>query len=401
MPATLWLSRPKPQDDELLSSWLVHIAWSNVEKIESWSSKLWGTRSQIWTQDIDRLAPPQVYELIAEKCGVDLERAWQTTLASYEGILYERHHSKGAARWLMPTGGRKRGRFLYGLQCCPICLREDAEPYYRRKWRLAFVTVCLKHKVLLIDRCDQCGSPISFHQSDFGSFDFPEVLRMTHCKKCGKDYRNIQVRSIYDLNWGSLVTKFQTMAELAIEDHWAVINARTKISVVMFFEGIHHLVRALASNSHCNELKKVVLQKFNLPILTTNFEHGLYTERLAVDERFNLFGMIGWLLQTWPNNFIECAKEAKLSSSYFKSYREPLPYWISMPIKWYLDRTWYVPNKLEIQAVRCYLDRNRLPVSRNNVSKWLGRWYVTRLKKENLISLDSQFPIPEKENIAR
>ncbi|MCH8618029.1 TniQ family protein [Undibacterium sp. TS12] len=396
MTTNLWLIRPKPFDDELLSSWMVRIAWHNVEKLESLCSKLWGTRSQILNADIDRTALLGRYEIIADKCGVSHDRAWQTTLAAYKGILFDDIPTLGAAHWVMPLGGRKRHRFLYGLQCCPACLREDAEPYYRRQWRLAFITVCLKHHQVLIDRCDCCGSPLSFHESDFGSYRIPDTLNMTICHRCGRDYRDIPTAPYEKCQWGHFVEAFQKIAESAMEDNWARVSAREEIYAILFFNGIRHLLRAIATNSHCRGLKKVIVAKNKFLYQPTRFENGKFCERLDLHWRFEFCGILGWILQSWPSNFVESAKQAKLSSSYLRIYRGPLPYWIDMPIKWHLDRAWYVPNLEESETVRLYLERQGLPAKRNNVRKLLGRWYVSKHRKEQLLSLDSSFPISVK-----
>ncbi|MET3115824.1 hypothetical protein AAKU64_000027 [Undibacterium sp. GrIS 1.8] len=393
MSVECWLMRPKPLEDELLSSWIVRIAWENVEKLESMSSKLWGTHSQVWSKDVDRFAGRSVIDLVAEKCGVSIARANQTSLRTYEGILYETHGNRGAARWIMPIGSKSRKRSLFGLQCCPHCLKEDIEPYYRRNWRLAFVTICSKHRTLLIDRCDQCGSSITFHQSDFGSFELPDDLRMTFCKKCGRDYRDIEGQIVVSHILGPWVEYFQKTAEMVMFDRWVALSKRIEVPSVMFFEGVRHLIRTLGSNSYASKLRSTVLENFNLPSAPLNYVNGIFFERLALTERFLLIGIMGWLLSDWPVHLIDSAKKARLSSSYFQIYQDPVPYWLAMPIEWDLKRTWYKPNKQEIEAVVRYLDGQGLPINRNSLRKWLGRWYVSRHKKEKVCCLDSEFPL--------
>lgn len=46
------------------------------------------------------------------------------------------------------------------LRYCPICLSSDKNPYFRLFWRLSYYSTCLKHQVLLIDKCPQCESLI-------------------------------------------------------------------------------------------------------------------------------------------------------------------------------------------------------------------------------------------------
>ncbi len=48
-------------------------------------------------------------------------------------------------------GSRWKTRF------CPVCLAEDEMQYLRVIWRLHVSPICLKHKVLLRNKCPQCG----------------------------------------------------------------------------------------------------------------------------------------------------------------------------------------------------------------------------------------------------
>ena len=57
----LWPWRPRPQADELLSSWLRRIALGNSAKLHSFCHAVW-PGLQIWNRDIDGLAPPRLME---------------------------------------------------------------------------------------------------------------------------------------------------------------------------------------------------------------------------------------------------------------------------------------------------------------------------------------------------
>lgn len=51
------------------------------------------------------------------------------------------------------------------LRFCPECMKEDielfGEPFWHRKHRVPGVTVCSKHRILLVDRCEHCGMKFS------------------------------------------------------------------------------------------------------------------------------------------------------------------------------------------------------------------------------------------------
>lgn len=61
------------------------------------------------------------------------------------------------------------------LRFCPLCLRESPV-YYRLVWKLADVTVCLRHGVYLMTRCPSCQKPSrSFHRRSV-------LGRCDHCR---------------------------------------------------------------------------------------------------------------------------------------------------------------------------------------------------------------------------
>ena len=60
---------------------------------------------------------------------------------------------------------------------CPICLKTDAEPFFRDYWHLPFVTVCTHHHTLLLDCCPHCYSPVRYWKTPW---DEP----ITTCSNC-------------------------------------------------------------------------------------------------------------------------------------------------------------------------------------------------------------------------
>src|SRR6185369_2217960 len=180
-----WPSHPKPQEDELLSSWLVRLARSNGLRLHTFCDIAWPHKA-IWNRDIDKSADDQILTLIAAKTATPIKRAFQTTLQAYESWLYEKHNPAGNTKWIMPVGIYHRIRRRYGMQCCTRCLADDTEPYFRRPWRIAFVTACEIHKCMLIDKCPSCDSPIIYHRC---SLDLESI---SLCSGCGLDLRKCE-----------------------------------------------------------------------------------------------------------------------------------------------------------------------------------------------------------------
>lgn len=152
----------QPCPDELLSSWLARVAVRGGCDPLNVTATIWpGWR--VWSTDVDRgLSQSRCMTLAAwMRCDEALVHA--TTLLQYS----ERIHGAGARDhasipWIISMGCRNRQRFA-GVPCCPQCLQEDVQPYFRRLWRLAFVVGCEKHRVRLIDRCPACECIIAPH----------------------------------------------------------------------------------------------------------------------------------------------------------------------------------------------------------------------------------------------
>lgn len=159
----LWPWRPRPERDELLSSWLRRIALGNAPRVHTFCHAIW-PRLQIWNRDIDALAPAALMEVLCERTGVRKAAAERTALRAYTGILFDRLRGNTHTDWILPVGVFHRKRRRPGLQWCPRCLSEDREPYYRRRWRLALASTCSTHGIVLADHCHECGSPASPHR---------------------------------------------------------------------------------------------------------------------------------------------------------------------------------------------------------------------------------------------
>ena len=301
MNAQLLLLRPRPRGDELFSSWLVRLAWSNGEKLHTFCRRRLGIRRNLWNHDLDRLADPSAVERAALKAGIPIEQVFATTLAAYEGILYERHVAKGVSRWLMPIGRYARTRTLHGQQYCAQCLAEDEIPYFRRAWRLALSVVCTRHGTLLDDACHHCGAPVSFHEGDFGRGGLSEMCPLVFCARCGAILRKTSAGWAIDRE----VLRFHEKLHGALDHGWTELWPGRWVHSVPFFEGLHHLVRVLASNSYVRSVREVLMaRRGELPFPTPFRDKAGRFEDLRVHDRYVLMRLLTWLMDDWPGRFL-------------------------------------------------------------------------------------------------
>lgn len=195
----LWPIRYKPLPDELLSCWLLRLAHGHGLKVQTFCNLLFGNRHQVWNRDIDRLAPDWLLSELSIRTGTSIEAVHATTLRAFEGTLFKKFKVTGHLPWVLPVGMYHRKRSSYGQQFCPLCLGTDSTPYFRRTWRLAFVTTCPTHKIMLHDRCHVCGASVNFHRSEMGRGGMSDAIGMAMCHACGEDLCAAPQRPILSL----------------------------------------------------------------------------------------------------------------------------------------------------------------------------------------------------------
>jgi len=368
---TLWPAHLKPLEDELLSSWLVRLSMAHGTKLHTFCSVVWPGK-QIWNRDIDKSADASIVQTLSDKTAVSRTAVADTTLAAYEGILYEYHNSYGNTLWIMPLGIYHRTHTQFGLQFCPRCLAEDETAYYRRHWRLAFITCCTTHSVVLFDRCQKCRAPVNFHRDEMGTRSKYTSSSIVRCYACKADLREDIPKSSLSPSDPN-VQAFQialagTMAQGGIE-----IPGYGPLYSHLYFAVVHQLMRVLAMGNRSRTLREAVNDSFNLnydPM--QSIKRVRYIEHLTVNSRAMLINMARCLLEEWPQRFIRICTETKTWSSSLLKDCESAPFWFWSVIHDYLSRTSYSPSDQEILSAVAYLQKLGKPLSKKAISKCLG-----------------------------
>lgn len=184
-----WPLYVKFNDDETITSWLIRIALRHGCDPLSLTGSVW-PNWRVWTLDLDRGIPPEKMINLQTLARVDSSTLKSRSLYPIaERILGHPPPTNGIWKWLTALGIRNRS-LRTGIQVCPMCLKEDKDPYLRRNWRFAWHTRCDKHKARLVDRCTNCSSTIS-----------PIQLRATDrniavCHSCKMPLHGGDVRSV-------------------------------------------------------------------------------------------------------------------------------------------------------------------------------------------------------------
>jgi hypothetical protein len=188
--SSLWPIHTKPLPDELLSCWLIRLAHGHGLKVQTFCNLVFGNKRQVWNRDIDRLAPEWLIDELVARTGTAHEVAYNTTLRPYEGWLFAKFRESGSLSWILTLKMYHRKRQGFGLQFCPLCLREDETPYFRRQWRVVLNVMCAQHNIWMQDRCPKCRSGVAFHRIEMGRPNSTAVDSLSVCHDCGFDLRD-------------------------------------------------------------------------------------------------------------------------------------------------------------------------------------------------------------------
>jgi hypothetical protein len=364
----VWPAHPQPLDDELFSSWLVRLAQANGLKLNTLGLHVWGKTQPIWNRDIDRSASHKIVDAFCSKTGAPHERAWGTTLWGYEGILYEKHNPNGNTKWILPAGVYHRTRRRKGLMYCPLCLFEDKEPYFRRRWRLAFQTICGKHGTLMQDACPACGAPVAFFRRELGNRDIVTVDSLTLCHQCGFDLRRAPAYGPSSPDAMSLVA-LRSLA--AFHDlGWWFCGQETMHYAPQYFEVLHHLVTFLATGKGVRLLAHIERETGWKYVDAGSLEKIPFEFR-SVSQRHGLLLAALWFLAEWPDRFVTACRQARLSRTAV-TRDEHFPWWYEKALREHLDRSRYVATEEEAANVAAYLARAGEGVSATKVGNMLG-----------------------------
>lgn len=357
---------PKPLPDELLTSWMVRLAFSNGFALHTFYSNLLGYRAPIWNRDSDRHPPSALLDCLSTATGRPVEELRRLTLGCYEGFIFEHFVVSGDVPFLLPTGLYHRTRRRAGIQFCPICLKLDLVPYYRRHWRLALSTVCTAHDCFLEQMCPSCGSPIVFHQHGIGRSKHIAENALSICSKCSFRLGDTQPRfsGCANSEAGQLLLSVTRAVD---SGDWNGTFQRLPLSL-SFFTGLRILL-GLICGRHGSRLRVVLSEAIGLeiiPVAHLDFEYQ------SLEMRYALLLAATALLVQWPARFHEACSLAKLTRSRLTGSFSTMPYWLRMEVDQYLDTRHYLACADEVASAASYLQNAGVPVASSSLGALLG-----------------------------
>ncbi|KAB7890289.1 TniQ family protein [Poseidonibacter ostreae] len=271
---------PLPLEDELLSSWLARIAYKHNTKTTSFTNmhfKNYYANNIIWLRDLDIWAPKNLLKLLSYKSGFNINIIRSMTLKSYEGKLLEKISGKTHTHFIQSiqnTSNKKQKNI--GLRYCPYCLSEDKIPYFRKKWRLSFYTMCIKHHVFLQNICHKCKKIINLSKNY-------KDKNFAYCYNCGNDLREVKLNKILDNNKIHIIKEY-----LKIVQNGYTYRSNEIITSTSFFKltkQINKMIYLWDKEKIPNPNDKTTLQiKFKYKIKKNNYE-----KYLDIEDQFLLY----------------------------------------------------------------------------------------------------------------
>lgn len=360
----------KPQDDELLSSWLARLALAHGQTAASFFNQNWPGR-YLLARDLDLWNDPATFELIATKTNTPPARAFAASLASYDGWLFEDRPRQSHAPWVLARHLNVRPPKWCGLQFCPWCLVADNDPYFRRHWRLALMVLCPIHRVLLLDRCQSCGACICYERQTATELGNAEGWTLTQCYKCNADLRD-SATDHYGSRVDATELEFQVLLATTLSRGWIEMPQNGGVYSHLFFSGLHQMMSKLIYGRRASSLKAALRQSYaiDLPI---DFlpDNSVFLERLNVAQRCALLRAVSRLLQDWPDTFIEFCQSNKLASHFLLGDTKRLPFWYWRVVQNFA-RTFGQTLRMTRSFPRSTTLAKKAPKHRNSISSCRG-----------------------------
>lgn len=166
--------------------------------------------------DLDLNWIPELVKFFSQKTEIPKENLKKINLSSLKNKITnfsEKYNGISVVKDLWFTGWRKRAK--NGLRCCPLCLKEDKKPYFRKIWRFAYIPICLIHNAYLINICPNCGASITPYELKWDS-------AMNKCCACKFDLAKMKPETIPSND--PLIICFTGLEERELEDIYKIIT---------------------------------------------------------------------------------------------------------------------------------------------------------------------------------
>jgi transposase-like protein len=373
--------RLKPQEDELFTSWIARLALEHGLNGNTLVNVIMEPKVFQRSSDVDRLTDKNLITEISNKTGITIEQIYNTSLRSYDGYLFLESSSVNRTPWIMPFRCPSINK-VYGIQFCWQCLKEDINPYFRRKWRLSFIVSCIKHKIILNNRCPGCSEPVYY----FGTFKNQSIVPIYICNFCGFDLRNPAAQAQFSFP-SRFEIEFQKHLEHVLKTGW-VENKIGSTYSHLYFDGLYLIMRSFGSKRG-RKFCEATAEFYKLGGFPPDFFNSTKNiERRPITERRLLNLLTGHLITNWHQDFVKLCEDNKIRFSDLVPFRTNyVPFWCWKVIDEYIICPRYACSDLEVNSFYKYVKSQGKRLNAAKIRQQFGEVYYSELtRKRKLIS---------------
>lgn len=373
IPDQLWPVHPAVQAGELMSSWLIRAAHANGYRVESLCTLLFGPRSSIWNRDFDRSASQDMIQRMARWGGCAQEDLVSASLKSLAGTLSEEVGENGSSPGLIPLGIYHRKRRRHGLMYCPMCLRQDDLPYFRKTWRIGYFTACWEHRCQLLDACPHCGAEVAPHRVDIKWTSGSGSSRQFHTR-CHRCFQCLCADEGEPAMPGELLVARGSSD--AIQQGWVNVPSEGKtqwVPAIAYFAGLQALARGIHKTAVRSGATAASMRGKERSKGWQGFD------RQPLSARREIIETMGSLLQDWPAGFLSLAARKNMTYTDVTPTHGVLPYWVNVVVR---------ANLFRAQAVITPAQRESVARATFNSAGAFGLSAARRLSGHSLAAAD-------------
>jgi len=303
--------KPTLLPEELLSSWVARSAWGFGLTYRGFL-KLSGN-GKGHALDLDSHWAPDHLEHLTATTGCDRSALADASLRGLSSVLAHEAGFSGEDRWVTSYQmGRHKG-LEGGVPFCPHCFREEAVPYVRRQWRLAFVSVCEPHRCFLRATCPHCRVPFNFRALA------ASAPSMAHCQECGADLREERsAEGRLTVTAGVNICRTQSRLLNTLRAREVRLSRDVTIPVSHYFALLQTVI-ALFLSTRGRRLWSRTAEAALSGVLPAGRRNNIPMLRfLPAETRGRLIDLAVFLLDEWPRRLLDLCLWVRLKASDFQ-----------------------------------------------------------------------------------
>lgn len=365
--ASRFLIVPKPLPDEILSSWIARTAYAHHTHPQTFLNLHFGNVHFNWRLNYDASVSDQELEVLSQKSSLSFAKIYEMTLRSYEGFLQET---------IIPIGNN---RLITKQQnFCPVCLREDPFPYFRKSWKVLLLPICFKHQCYLYEGCPSCKSKIKLVNMHNNKEPF------VFCHKCGYDLRKATKLTIPKL-LAPAIRKIRHIQSI-LDKGYAVLDKKT-IHSFLFFEIFVQLAKVIITYKRVSTLDyEADISRFTKKIHFSKARPVI--EQLSTRQLLLVLASIMTFFKNYPHVFNRYVKANQLGHWPLSRDMKKVPFWYDQLLDRVAPKDCFMSDLItveEIQSAIKWLKKQGIKPQKIMLQRIFGCNFYNNIVGRNII----------------